>query len=324
MASPSTLEPRLPAELERIVFEEAAAVEPRRVAELMLVASRVREWLEPLLYRIVASRDTWIRKTSSLDARFPSTFVTSLMKDKAESFLKSAVQVVLLAQKDAHYMEKIIPVCTKIHTLVVEAPMNETWEQHLPALNKLTALRRLCIPVLHLFPRPSGELPAPDVSMPLFATLTHLELLDYPRTQEHALILFNKLATLSSLTHLAFQGSTMISTLAQLLNPAVFFPQAPKKPRWGPHIQCLVVASEPDSFDGDRSLGKMLVVDPRVVVIARRGLVTTWMDEKRGFWAIADSLLKAKKDGTVAESEYAVEDYKINWKENGLPEFKFK
>ncbi|TFK58527.1 hypothetical protein BDN72DRAFT_906654 [Pluteus cervinus] len=48
---PST--PRLPVELERAIFEDAAQGSRDSIPTLMLLANRVKEWLEPLLYSIV-------------------------------------------------------------------------------------------------------------------------------------------------------------------------------------------------------------------------------------------------------------------------------
>ncbi|KAF7368833.1 hypothetical protein MVEN_00208500 [Mycena venus] len=50
----STTGPRLPVELERKVFEIAAAFHPGSIAAFLLVAQRVRIWLEPLLYETLS------------------------------------------------------------------------------------------------------------------------------------------------------------------------------------------------------------------------------------------------------------------------------
>ncbi|KAJ6505163.1 hypothetical protein C8R45DRAFT_545381 [Mycena sanguinolenta] len=56
MASES--DPRLPPELERRICEIAAVACPIRIPTLMLVARRVRFWVEPLLYRVVFLKDS--------------------------------------------------------------------------------------------------------------------------------------------------------------------------------------------------------------------------------------------------------------------------
>ncbi|KAJ7121829.1 hypothetical protein C8R43DRAFT_1136349 [Mycena crocata] len=45
--------PVLPVELEREIFEIAAHSRPRSVPTLVLVASRVKVWVEPFLYRTI-------------------------------------------------------------------------------------------------------------------------------------------------------------------------------------------------------------------------------------------------------------------------------
>ncbi|KAF8212858.1 hypothetical protein K438DRAFT_1805181, partial [Mycena galopus ATCC 62051] len=46
-------EPSLPSELECIIFEIAALLRPQTIPSLMLIAQRVKHWVEPLLYRVL-------------------------------------------------------------------------------------------------------------------------------------------------------------------------------------------------------------------------------------------------------------------------------
>ncbi|TFK64279.1 hypothetical protein BDN72DRAFT_278450 [Pluteus cervinus] len=48
-----TFLPRLPVELERAIFEDAARLSRQSIPLFMRVAHRVKEWLEPLLYSVV-------------------------------------------------------------------------------------------------------------------------------------------------------------------------------------------------------------------------------------------------------------------------------
>ncbi|KAJ7633578.1 hypothetical protein DFH06DRAFT_1222301 [Mycena polygramma] len=47
------LEPLLPVELEREIFEWAALLHPRSIPTFLRVARRFQIWLEPLLYRVI-------------------------------------------------------------------------------------------------------------------------------------------------------------------------------------------------------------------------------------------------------------------------------
>ncbi|KAF7333276.1 hypothetical protein MSAN_02422100 [Mycena sanguinolenta] len=49
----SLRDPKLPPELEYRIFEIAALARPTGIPRLMLVARRVKYWIEPLLYRVV-------------------------------------------------------------------------------------------------------------------------------------------------------------------------------------------------------------------------------------------------------------------------------
>ncbi|KAJ6482777.1 hypothetical protein C8R45DRAFT_307587 [Mycena sanguinolenta] len=53
MASVDTVSPLLPPELEQTIFEVIALSWPRSIPRLMLVAWRVKSWVEPLLYRTI-------------------------------------------------------------------------------------------------------------------------------------------------------------------------------------------------------------------------------------------------------------------------------
>ncbi|KAJ7095067.1 hypothetical protein C8R44DRAFT_813875 [Mycena epipterygia] len=48
-----SIAPRLPPELERLVFESAALSHATDIPNLILVAWRIKNWVEPLLYRAV-------------------------------------------------------------------------------------------------------------------------------------------------------------------------------------------------------------------------------------------------------------------------------
>ncbi|KAJ6534252.1 hypothetical protein B0H19DRAFT_1185616 [Mycena capillaripes] len=50
-------DPRLPPELECRIFEAVALAHPTKIPQLMLVAWRVKEWVEPLLYHVIFLTD---------------------------------------------------------------------------------------------------------------------------------------------------------------------------------------------------------------------------------------------------------------------------
>ncbi|KAH8818619.1 hypothetical protein DL96DRAFT_1621591 [Flagelloscypha sp. PMI_526] len=82
--------PYLPPELEERIFTEAAELGPRRTLyNLLLVARRVHEWLEPLLYSYLSLKHS------------SSPYKISLLSQKSSSYLSSNVVSILLASDSA-------------------------------------------------------------------------------------------------------------------------------------------------------------------------------------------------------------------------------
>ncbi|KAK7022377.1 hypothetical protein R3P38DRAFT_2960760 [Favolaschia claudopus] len=110
---------RLPTELERLVFEYAA-VNSSRIPTLLLVAHRVRVWLEPMLYDVLL-----------FDGVKNIESVLKVMLSKPPSFLESAVHHFLLFKPT--FLE------TR-HTLQIYAPLPRNhlplihWRHHRPHL----------------------------------------------------------------------------------------------------------------------------------------------------------------------------------------------
>ncbi|KAJ7241586.1 hypothetical protein C8J57DRAFT_1560773 [Mycena rebaudengoi] len=149
----------LPLDFEREIFEMAANRYPETIPALLLVAQRVLQWIEPLLYRTLV----FIDHESSRD---PAAFCPESAK------LAKYVQNMLIwaARPCADFALRVLSSCSGIRKLML-------FEPHLtmlPALEKMK-LRQLTVDLQGLF-----CITAIDSARPLFRALTHLRLLNRP------------------------------------------------------------------------------------------------------------------------------------------------
>ncbi|KAJ7241630.1 hypothetical protein C8J57DRAFT_1560856 [Mycena rebaudengoi] len=147
----SDISPSLPFDLEREIFEMIHA--------LLLVAQRVHQWIEPMLYRTLV----FIDQESPRD---PAAFCPESAK------LVKYVQNILIwtTPRRVDFALRVLSSCSGIQKLMLFGP----YLTMLPALEKMQ-LRQLNVDFRGLF----GD-SAIDPARPLFRALTHLRLLDLP------------------------------------------------------------------------------------------------------------------------------------------------
>ncbi|KAJ7241650.1 hypothetical protein C8J57DRAFT_1526817 [Mycena rebaudengoi] len=152
----SAISSSLPLDLEREIFEIAANRYPESIPTL-LVAQRVLQWIQPLLYRTLVFR--------SLLPRDPAAFCPEPAK------LAEYVQNLIIwgTRHNGNFAPRILSYCSGIQKLALFGP-NPTM---LPALEKMQ-LRQLTI--LHL--QGLFGVAVIDPTHLLFCALTHLRLHD--------------------------------------------------------------------------------------------------------------------------------------------------
>ncbi|KAJ7061740.1 hypothetical protein C8F01DRAFT_1369212 [Mycena amicta] len=183
-------EPRLPPELEQEVFATAALLDQDSIPTLLLVAHRVRVWIEPYLYRSL--------DLSILTAR---QALLDLSSAKPPSFLASAVRhVIFKIEEDSERHKRALRLCTGITHLAVSAASDNTNYGLLAVLN-LMHIERFAGSIVDLFGQPP-EHPM-DGRHPAFRFLTHLEIFD--NLGSDAVDAF--VIALPSLTHLATEST---------------------------------------------------------------------------------------------------------------------
>ncbi|KAF7351908.1 hypothetical protein MVEN_01152500 [Mycena venus] len=161
--------PVLPAELERQIFEISAHSHPLSIPNFMLVAWRIKIWVEPLLYRIIV----WSRTVKAMNAlpiaRGVHFFIA--IEKKPTTFLRLNVRHLMLETGGKGGIA-LLAACRGVEDLWLGG-------RHVPgALFPLVEdlpLKRLSCYLGHLFGSPSRI----DFSHQLFARITHLAISDY-------------------------------------------------------------------------------------------------------------------------------------------------
>ncbi|KAJ7895030.1 hypothetical protein B0H13DRAFT_1885754 [Mycena leptocephala] len=280
---------RLPPELERIIFEIAALLEPANIPTLMRIAWRVKHWVEPLLYRVI-----FLSSNLSIDNMHgfpvaPLDIWLEVISKKSASFVESSVSHIFLETDSEEGREQSIldvilaPRIKNLFCYDVSAP------QYLPVLDGLQCLSHLTIDLRSLF-APGGI----DFTAPLFRNLTHLELLDdcdgLPSD------IGAGLALIPNLTHVAFNPTGGVGALHASV-------------RTNMQLLCIVFFTFAETYpDSD---------DARVVCIRQTNFRADWI---RGaatgedYWALADAFIAAKHAEKVDRSLYCISDTDESWR----------
>ncbi|KAJ7165494.1 hypothetical protein C8R43DRAFT_1232571 [Mycena crocata] len=178
----------LPLELERYIFEILARSHPVSIPKLMLVAARVKEWLEPL---------------------FSDTF--QLLAAKPASLHRDSVRNVILQEIYDSDLETLLTVFAGI--------VNINFHDRLGAENH-RSLGTLPLRFLHLASRDFVEMTKIDpLQYSCFANTTHLELFlaDQQLGPEEEIVACTALAALPRLTHLSLEIQSPTPLWARLL-----------------------------------------------------------------------------------------------------------
>ncbi|KAJ7927172.1 hypothetical protein B0H13DRAFT_1446108, partial [Mycena leptocephala] len=167
--------PSLPSELECIIFQIAAFSRPQTIPSLMLIAQRVKHWVEPLLYRVLI-----LSTNKSINTHgFPFITIDALrsaIARKPPQFFESCVTHIFfgggaaLGYNDSD-LETILTACPRVMNVWVFSP----GVSH-RIFNRLERLRHLAIQVLPL------SAPHPiDFTAAIFRNVTHLHFTDSSR-----------------------------------------------------------------------------------------------------------------------------------------------
>ncbi|KAF8177045.1 hypothetical protein K438DRAFT_1939125 [Mycena galopus ATCC 62051] len=195
----------LPPELEREVFEICAVFRPVTIPKLMLVAHRVKEWVEPLLYRTICLGP----KPPPGFPKFLMEIIMPAIRRKPSSFFETAVRHLMIDYyQDRDEVDKILDVCTGVQHLsidVAEAP--DSW------LDRIVSFPLERLQLHSCESRALMRVLAPEHT--LCRRLTHLEIRGFIADDAHAVC--DALIALPHLSHLAFGDNQFVHSCPQLL-----------------------------------------------------------------------------------------------------------
>ncbi|KAJ7865407.1 hypothetical protein B0H13DRAFT_2067808 [Mycena leptocephala] len=259
---------RFPLELERLMFEYAAE-NISAIPTLLLVAHRVRVWLEPLLYTVLR-----------LDSSALLAAVLESLDAKPASFLASNVRHVLVYASSYvlrfEAVEKLLELCSGIRSLSLIGDI--TGSNLLPALGNMNIQR------LSVDSESRDEDSPVDLEHPLFAAVTHLDIfddIDIEEEEPEGMQWLQSLSILPALTHLAFSTAPNPRVLHDVLENC-------------PHIRVLLVVFPITDTNGAKAyVEELSVVDARLG--ARGG---------KDIWIRAEEFMTRKRRGEVEVGDY--------------------
>ncbi|KAJ7806718.1 hypothetical protein B0H14DRAFT_2875251 [Mycena olivaceomarginata] len=310
------MNPRFPPELEHKIFELASAIHPRSIPKLLLVAQRVKTWIQPLLYRVlsIAASEPGLEPTGD-DAvfilRHAFTDIERLLavasKPESSSLRENIRHIRFPISCFSRHVTQLLSACPAAVDVVL--PMHTLPGGILTLLQPLP-LQRLVVYWRKLFPIEFQRQMLSSCAN--FTHLTHLEIRDW-REHDDPLTGWQGLALIPRLTHLCFHElNSMISIIMLCLQHCKF-------------LQVLVVAcSIPSHIEMTQerldSSQDMLPGDPLFLVLPSQPPVTSdprflvllvpdyyhdmgWEAWARGsgedFWAAADRHVRKRRSGAT-------------------------
>ncbi|KAF8179291.1 hypothetical protein K438DRAFT_1254130 [Mycena galopus ATCC 62051] len=260
----------------------AALARRKTIPILMLVAARVKEWVEPLLYRVIMISSSYksFAQTSPDLPIFTLEILLRVIASKPPRFLQNSVQHLFL--DDTTTPQELITICTACND-VVDLFHHDTGSANLPSLDGFYHLRRLALSM--------DELRLIDSGRSVLDKITHLELLNPQDFSFKDLPAF--ISLMSRLTHIALNVMPREDRVLIALRECG-------------SICCIIFLIE------DCERGNPLLDDPRFVCLHQRiPFREGWLrgaDTGNDYWEVADAFLAARREGEVDRTRYKISD----------------
>ncbi|KAF9483105.1 hypothetical protein BDN70DRAFT_874154 [Pholiota conissans] len=281
---------RLPAELEREIFEIAASISPESILSFVLLARRFRIWFEPELYRIIRSGEDGRVVPPPLyddekEIRHRSPARNVLQRFKRAAPIRDSkvlrlerlrqfgpwVNHILLQNRTAHEIKQVLEACPNVSNLAL-------WIIHgsctplISTLENLPQLNRLSFDPTSFFVNFTPDFSV-EFDQPMFRNLTHLEIINVSSSWTK----WRQLALLPKLTHLALANVADQTFIDRILNECAL-------------LEVFVMFYMDLYTLGD--LVSLVQKDPRVVLLLSVvDHLAHWEDGARGgtdFWVTAE------------------------------------
>ncbi|KAF7300055.1 hypothetical protein MKEN_01328400 [Mycena kentingensis (nom. inval.)] len=296
MTSAAQLSLELPTELERSVFETAAAIHPSCMRQLILVARRVKIWIEPMLYKTISIQ-------LAIDPAIP-TLQASSLSDTQKVSLQQHVRSVFMAGTSLSDQELLASLlnATRFYFFTPHVLLSD-----FPDLRP----QRLYVELVQLVVPGS---PGVSFSQPFMSNVTHLEL-----TDEHT--------AYNQLTHETFGTSLPTTTwslaaLPRLTHLTGIFPALACREILKACSGLLVMVVPFGGLDVHRSslsraYASLVKADPRFFIFTEMyedERQRDWVHGERcgvDFWVVAEHHAQERKAGTMDPEEFV-----LKWSED--------
>ncbi|KAJ7662164.1 hypothetical protein DFH06DRAFT_1471732 [Mycena polygramma] len=278
-------EPRLPVELERNIFELAARAHSKSIPKLLLVAQRVKIWLEPILYSVVVFSHPIPGHLSFGPTHFSSAIQSQAISGYVKHLFIPYDKVLAID------LELVLASCTAVENLVLPSLQIPEGTDLLPFVSAMP-LRRLRTTLADLF-----FMGGIDFTHSLFTHITHLELMEdlfFAQRED-----WKGLSLIPNLTHLAFLVKKSLPifqcalTACSALQVLIFV-----------HIHHLNIQ---DVGFGLESLAH----DTRFICMPASPLSQDWQIGARGgddFWVRAEKFIAKRVSGEVDSENFVFQD----------------
>ncbi|KAJ7775456.1 hypothetical protein B0H16DRAFT_1756818 [Mycena metata] len=294
------MDPKFPPELERKILELTSALHPRSMPKLLLVAQRVKTWIQPLLYRVlsIAASDPGLEHTGDNVVpilRHPFADIERLLAfastPESSSLRENVSHLRFPSSCLPRHVTQLLSACPAAIDVVL--PMHTLPGNILTLLQPLP-LQRLVVYWRRLFPIEAARQMLSSCAK--FTHLTHLEIRDW-REHDEPLTGWQGLALIPKLTHIYFHElDWMISVIMLCLQHCKL-------------LEALVIAcSTPSHIEmTQKRLESSLPGDPLFLVLPSQPPACARDGED--FWAAADRHVKKRRSGATNDYVAGLENY---------------
>ncbi|KAJ7270131.1 hypothetical protein B0H12DRAFT_1320326 [Mycena haematopus] len=298
----------LPPELEREIFEILALSRPVCIPNMMLVAQRVKLWVEPLLYRTLFFAEIIesmflpaparpIQRIDGLPVCNAKTFV-DVLRRKSASFLYESVRNVMIQDVAPDFIIDIVQTCPRIENLSISAPLKLLDRRGFDVLRP----KQLYCALHDIVDRRTN---INTFTLPIFSQLTHLNLFYFidESVDSEATVLarWTAIGSLQKLTHLSLPSHTTkggLPILSRLLEVCK-------------SLRALVVLRPPPSTPS-AEIAFLAEHDVRFVMMRLRSSMSDdWqMGALTGYdhWVCADEFIAKRVSGEVPRNRFYVNE----------------
>ncbi|KAJ7060805.1 hypothetical protein C8F01DRAFT_175231 [Mycena amicta] len=310
--------PHLPPELELIIFEMAARWEPTSIPTLVLVAKRIREWIEPLLYRTLVFTSSDCATVKGMPGCDLDIFA-QIVASKSEAFLRGAVKNVMAPSLTGNNIRAILKACPGLENIYIIWG-NTLRGALLPAPSLPPSSKKESLgpdsppcdptypPLRHLYCQLELLFDVANIDFathPTFQHVTHLELFGDPFEDFTDEVLavsegYSRVLTIPNLTHFAVNDCPAFSICAELLCGHS-------------RLQLFVVLIH-ESSPRPGPEHRALTEDVRFVMMDVKEYKDDWQYGRMtgdDYWARAEAFVARRRAGNLSRDEYMFTDAEV-------------